>query len=78
MVFFRVFIEFFSEWTGPLKLFRSMFSHYFTRESQTARVEIHDYDPEALLVMIQWFYSGRLLPLDEEIRLKFLVITKGD
>lgn len=50
-----------------------MFSHYFTRESQTARVEIHDYDPEALLLMIQWFYSGQLMTIDPEIRQRFLV-----
>jgi hypothetical protein len=53
-------------------VFRSMFAHRFTMESQLSKVEIPDYDAEPILVMIQWFYTAQLQPLDEETLRKCL------
>ncbi|KAH7728802.1 speckle-type POZ protein B-like protein [Aphelenchoides avenae] len=53
-------------------VFRSMFGHRFTLESQSSRVEIPDYDPEAVLIMVQWFYTGSLQSLDVRIQEKYL------
>ena len=54
-------------------VFRSMFCHHCTLEFRTSTVTIKKFLPEAVLVMIQWFYTGELVPLDNDVAYRYLV-----
>ena len=54
-------------------VFRSMFCHHCTLEFRTSTVTIEKFLPEAVLVMIQWFYTGELVPLDNDVAYRYLV-----
>uniref|UniRef100_A0AC34QAW0 BTB domain-containing protein n=1 Tax=Panagrolaimus sp. JU765 TaxID=591449 RepID=A0AC34QAW0_9BILA len=56
-------------------VFRSMFCHHCTLESRTSTVTIKKFLPEAVLVMIQWFYTGELVPLDNEVAYRYLPLS---
>jgi hypothetical protein len=54
---------------------RSMFIHSCTLESQTSCLTIDYLLPEAVLVMLQWFYTGELGALDNDVAAAFLPLS---
>ncbi|KAE9555973.1 hypothetical protein FO519_000829 [Halicephalobus sp. NKZ332] len=56
-------------------VFRSMFCHRCTLEYRTSTVTIEKFLPEAVLVMIQWFYTGELVPLDNDVAYRYLLLS---
>ncbi|KAI6191795.1 hypothetical protein M3Y97_00266600 [Aphelenchoides bicaudatus] len=53
-------------------VFRTMFEHTLTKESQTSEVLIEEFDPIAVLIMLQWFYSAEVCLPYEEVRGRYL------
>jgi hypothetical protein len=54
---------------------RSMFIHSCTLESQTSCLKIDYLLPEAVLVMLQWFYTGELGALDNDVAAAYLPLS---
>lgn len=55
-----------------------MFSYEFTKESQTSSISIDGYNSLAVLIMIQWFYSGRFNVPDRDLCKLYSVETLND